>query len=38
MGNTQQIVKIDIDKRPMAKYYGVLSSLYLDRQKQEINL
>ena len=33
MGNKPVTIKSDLDKRPMAKYYGVLSSLFLDQQK-----
>ena len=39
MGNSNHVLsQMDIDKRPMSKYYREISSLYYSEKSQEINM
>lgn len=38
MGNKIQFACMDVDKRPMSRYYSQISGLYFVDKKSEVNL
>jgi len=38
MGNKIEFSKMDVNKRPMSRYYAQISGLYFEDKKSEVNL
>jgi hypothetical protein len=38
MGNKIEFAKMDVNKRPMSRYYAQISGLYFEDKKSEVNL